>query len=122
MKDHRSEGTLPARPQRSHQHLVRSAQHDEEPGHDHGVFLIVNVFIAYVLTLAFEGGEPKEYISVFRVVGTIGVMAHCFGSISNELWFHKPARAMAADFFDGVVYALLTAGLFGWLGANALGV
>ena len=82
--------------------------------------LVVNIFIAYVLSQVFEGRANVEYLHVFQVVGTVGIMAYCFGSILHDIWFGKPLRAMVMDFVDGVVYALLTAGIFGWLGSNVL--
>jgi len=85
------------------------------------LYLIISIFIAYVVSVVFAGRTaPVEYLEVFRIAGTVGVMAYCFGSIGHDIWFGKPRRAMFMEFFDGVVYALLTAGVFAWLARSAL--
>jgi len=76
-------------------------------------YIVVNIFIAYVATIALDPGDA--YLRVFQVVGTVGIMAYGFGLIPGAIWFGKSMRSTITDFFDAIVYGLLTAGMFGWL-------
>jgi hypothetical protein len=80
-------------------------------------YLVVGVFVAYVGSAALDRGAP--YLSVFRITGTAAVMAYCLGLIPHAIWFGRPARSVAMDILDGIVYGLLTAGFFGWLWPDA---
>lgn len=76
-------------------------------------YLVVSVFVAYLTSRALAAGA--EYLDVFQVAGTSAIMAYCFASIPNAIWFSVPRRNMIMCFIDGVVFGLLTAGIFGWL-------
>jgi hypothetical protein len=78
-------------------------------------YLVVGVFVAYVAAGAAGLKADAEYLEVFRVTGTVAVMAYCLGFIPGAIWFGRSMRSVAMDVVDGVVYALLTAGFFGWL-------
>ena len=73
-------------------------------------YLVTGFFVAYLAGHALEPGA--EYLSVFRIVGVAALLAHIFAAIPSVIWFHKPAAGFVADLIDGVVYALLTAGVF----------
>ncbi len=76
-------------------------------------YLVASVFVAYVCHLTLvSGAEP---LRVFRLAGTVGIMAYCFGSIPKDIWFNTPPRAVVTNLIDGVVFGLLTAGAFAWL-------
>ncbi len=49
------------------------------------------------------------------MVGTASFMAYAFGLIPGSIWWGKPWSATIKEVFDGLVYGLLTAGVFGWL-------
>jgi len=76
-------------------------------------YLVTSVFVAYVATLALSASA--NYLDVFQVTGTAAIMAYCFASIPQAIWFGTPLRNVIACVFDGIVYGLLTAGFFGWL-------
>jgi hypothetical protein len=59
-------------------------------------------------------------MAVFRVVGTATWLAYGFGVVQDAIWFGKPWSSVIKHLFDALVYALLTAGVFGWQwpGAN----
>lgn len=78
-----------------------------------GVFLLTGIGIAYVAGLSMTPGTDS--MRVFRVVGSVAFMAYGFGSMINGVWFGKPAGWVFRDLVDALVYALLTAGFFGWL-------
>lgn len=75
--------------------------------------LVVNVFIAYAAGVSLDAGT--HYLTVFRVVGTIAILAYTAGNIPNSIWFGKPWSVTVKDLIDGAVFGLLTAGVYGWL-------
>jgi hypothetical protein len=75
--------------------------------------LIVSLTAGYVAGRALAPGA--EYLEVFRFVGTTALAAYVFGLWQQSIWFGRPWSTTLKSSFDGVVYALLTAGVFGWL-------
>lgn len=75
--------------------------------------LIVSLFCAYLGCHVMAAGTP--YLNVFRVVGTTAFMAYALGSVPNAIWWGHEWRSQFKYVVDGIVYALLTAGVFGWL-------
>ncbi|MDY7109312.1 MAG: hypothetical protein SYC29_11820 [Planctomycetota bacterium] len=76
-------------------------------------YLVVGLFVAYVGTLALEPGAA--FRTVFRVTGTVAVMAYVFGGIPNAIFFGRTARSVLMDLIDGFVYGILTGLIFAWL-------
>lgn len=76
-------------------------------------YLVVGIFVAYVTSEAVAKGA--EYLRVFQVAGTVAIMAYCFGQIPGAIFFGKSLRFTLTDLLDGLVYGLLTAGIFSWL-------
>ena len=60
-------------------------------------------------------GPGADYLKVFQIAGTTAWVAHSFGVIPDAIWFGRPWSNTIKDVVDGVVYGLLTAGVFGWL-------
>ncbi|MGE3108438.1 MAG: hypothetical protein AB7G11_05715 [Phycisphaerales bacterium] len=56
-----------------------------------------------------------SFWKVFQVLGTAGILAHCFASYPGDVWFQKKGRAMAMEWIDGIVFGLLTGLIFAWL-------
>ena len=83
------------------------------------MYLIISVFVAYMVSLAAPAGA--EYMRVFRIAATAGIMAHCLGGIVNDIFLGKPTRFVVTSLLDGVIYALVTAGVFAamWPGLDA---
>ncbi len=75
--------------------------------------LVVSVFVAYVTTRTL--GPGTSYLSVFRIAGTVGFMGYGSAECSNSIWRGEAWSTTAKNLFDGLVYGLLTAGVFGWL-------
>lgn len=75
--------------------------------------LLVGFFVAYLSahTVAFGA----HYRHVFRVVGTAAFLAYGVGNVSNSIWKMQTWSMTIKEVVDGLVYALLTAGVFGWL-------
>jgi hypothetical protein len=75
--------------------------------------LFVSCVVAHVCGAALDRGAP--YLLVFRVAGAVALAAYSFGQIPNAIWWGRPWKSALKEFADGIVYALLTAGTFGWL-------
>lgn len=78
-----------------------------------GYCLLISFFVAYLTAHTVPAGT--YYLAVFRVVGTAAFLAYGLGTISNGIWRGQPWSFVIKEVIDGLVYALLTAGTFGWL-------
>ncbi|HEX9706122.1 MAG TPA: hypothetical protein VGA24_00650 [Steroidobacteraceae bacterium] len=75
--------------------------------------LIVGGFAAYVAGATLDTGA--EYLSVFRVAGTTAFIAYSIGLWQQSIWYNRPWSTTIKLTLDGLIYALLTGGTFGWL-------
>jgi hypothetical protein len=75
--------------------------------------LIIGFFVAYLTAHTVAPGA--QYLGVFRVVGTAAFLSYGLGNLSNAIWKGQPWSMTLKEAFDGLIYALLTAGTFGWL-------
>ncbi len=77
------------------------------------VYTIVVSFVAGYLARAVLPVHP-EYLRTFQVVGTAAWLAYAWQSPADSIWKGKPWGSTLRTMFDGLVYAALTAGCFGW--------
>jgi len=75
--------------------------------------LVVGVFAAYIAGHAL--GPGAEYLEVFRFAGATAFAGYSLALLHGSIWYHKKWSATLKSMFDGLIYALLTAGCFGWL-------
>lgn len=75
--------------------------------------LLVSLFVAYVAAHSIPPGAT--YLHVFRVVGAVAFLAYAVGQLPGAIWMGKPWSVAAKEVCDGLLYALVTAGTFGWL-------
>jgi hypothetical protein len=75
--------------------------------------LLVSFMVAYVASHALPPGTP--YLAVFRIVGAVAFLAYAAGQLPAAIWMGKPWPVAVKEVFDGLVYGLATAGVFGWL-------
>lgn len=75
--------------------------------------LLVSVFTAYVLSRVFAPGA--DYMGVFRIAGTVAFMAYALAMPQANIWYQKQWGSTLRSMGDGLVYGLITAGVFGWL-------
>ncbi len=74
---------------------------------------VVATLVAYIAIGAH--GPGAEYMAVFGTVGPATFLAYAFSSVQESIWMGLPRSAAVKQALDGFVYALLTAGIFGWL-------
>ena len=79
-------------------------------------FTIANFVIGYLAGMALPPGA--DFLTVFRFVGTAGILTYGTANILNGIWF---GRKMVADIIDGIAYGLITGLIFAalWPGATA---
>jgi hypothetical protein len=75
--------------------------------------LVVSFFSAYITSRAVTPGS--DYLTVFRFIGTSAFMGYALGQIPESIWWRRRWTRTFITVFDSLVYALLTAGVFGWL-------
>jgi len=75
--------------------------------------LVVGVLAGYLASRTLAPGT--HYLQVFRVVGCASFMAYSLAYFSDAIWKMKPWGMTLKHAIDGLVYGLLTAGVFGWL-------
>lgn len=75
--------------------------------------VLVSIFVAYLASRTLAPGIV--YLAVFRFVGTVAFMAYGLSNLVDSIWKSQPWATTAKNVFDGLLYALVTAGVFGWL-------
>lgn len=75
--------------------------------------VIVGIFAAYIAGRALEPGA--HYLSVFRFVGATSFFCYTVAGWQESIWYKRPWSVALKNTFDGLLYALMTAGTFGWL-------
>lgn len=75
--------------------------------------LVIAVFVAYLT--GHTRGVGSHYLEVFRVAGAAAFLAFGFRGIPDAVWYGKPWVVAFKEMVDGLIYALLIAGTFGWL-------
>jgi len=74
---------------------------------------VVSFFAAYVAGRALPPGSP--YLSVFRFAGVTAFIGYSLAMWQTTIWYHRSWVTTLKTTIDGLVYALVTAGVFGWL-------
>ena len=75
--------------------------------------LVVTIFCAYVTSRAVDLGA--DYLDVFRFAATTAVMAYAVGTWSESIWYGRKWSTTLKNTLDGLIYAALTGGVFGWM-------
>jgi hypothetical protein len=75
--------------------------------------LVVSVFAGYIAGRALPPGA--HYLEVFRFAGATAFAGYALGIWQQTIWYRRSAVSTLKSTFDGLIYALLTAGTFGWL-------
>jgi hypothetical protein len=75
--------------------------------------LVIALFAGYVASRTL--GPGAEYLSVFRVVGTVAFIGFAGGLWQDSIWWSRKWSTTLKSTFDALVYGLLMGGTFGWL-------
>lgn len=75
--------------------------------------LVIGTFAALMAGSAL--GPGAHYHEVFHFAGLAAFGGYVLALWQNTIWYKRPASTTLKSTFDGIVYAALTAGTFGWL-------
>jgi len=75
--------------------------------------IVVGIFAGYVAGRALPPGS--EYLRVFRFVGVTAFVGYSLALWQMSIWYNRSVLTTFKSTVDGLIYALLTAGTFGWL-------
>jgi len=75
--------------------------------------LVTGVFVAYVTGRALGAGTP--YLRVFQIAGATAFIGYSLALCQLSIWYRRSWSLTLKGVFDGLIYAALTAGTFGWL-------
>ena len=74
---------------------------------------VIGLFAAYVAGRALPVGSM--YLHVFRFVGATAFLGYSAALWQMSIWYHRSWTITIKTTIDGLIYALLSAGVFGWL-------
>jgi hypothetical protein len=75
--------------------------------------VVVSLFAGYITGRALSPGA--HYLEVFRFVGASAFMGYSMALVQQSIWYKRAWGTTMKSVIDGFIYALLTAGTFGWL-------
>ncbi|MGH7530639.1 MAG: hypothetical protein ACREMN_09685 [Gemmatimonadales bacterium] len=75
--------------------------------------VVISLFAAYVAGRALPPGA--EYLTVFRFAGVTAFLGYAAALWQMSIWYARSLRMTVLSTIDGLIYALATAGVFGWL-------
>jgi hypothetical protein len=75
--------------------------------------LVVGIFVAYITGRSLPIGTP--YLRVFKSVAVTTFVAYSLALVELSIWYRRSWSVTLKSALDGVIYGLLTAGVFGWL-------
>ena len=75
--------------------------------------LVIGIFCAYLASRTLAAGT--DYMAVFRITSCVAFVAYSVSSVSESIWKAQNWGTTFRFIVDGLVYSLLTGGVFGWL-------
>jgi hypothetical protein len=75
--------------------------------------IVVGVFAGYIAGRALPTGA--HYLAVFRFAGCTAFVGYSLALCQHSIWYGRNWTTTLKSMFDGLIYAMLTAGTFGWL-------
>lgn len=79
--------------------------------------VVVGILAAYIAGRAL--GPGAGYGDVFRFAGATAFIAYAMGTWQDSIWYGLKWSTAAKNTLDGLIYGLLTGGVFGWLWPGA---
>jgi hypothetical protein len=74
---------------------------------------VVGIFAAYIAGRAL--GTGADYLRVFQMAGAASFMCYSIALWQLSIWYRRGWNLSIKATIDGLIYACLTAGTFGWL-------
>lgn len=75
--------------------------------------IVVAIFAAYISGRAL--GPGAEYLAVHRFAGATAFVGYTLAIFQTSIWYKRAWSTTLKVTFDGLLYALVTGGTFGWL-------
>lgn len=75
--------------------------------------VVVGIFAGYIAGRAL--GPGADYLSVFRFAGATAFVGYTLALWQQTIWYKRSVATTLRSTFDGLIYALLSGGCFGWL-------
>jgi hypothetical protein len=75
--------------------------------------IVISVFAAYLGSRTRAPGT--DFLEVFRVIGTVAFLGYGAAHAQESIWSGRSWVVTLKHIFDSLIYALLTAAIFGWL-------
>lgn len=75
--------------------------------------LVVSIFAGYIAGRAL--GPGANYLEVFRFAGATAFIGYSLALWQMTIWYRRNLGTTIRSTIDGLLYGLLTAGVFGWL-------
>ena len=72
--------------------------------------LVVGTFVAYITSRTLPAGTP--YMRVFQIVSATTFVAYSLALCELSIWYRRSWSLTLKSCFDGLIYGLLTAGIF----------
>ena len=79
---------------------------------------VMSIFAAYLTGRTHVAGAA--FLEIFRVVGTIAFLGYGAAHAQESIWAGRSWVVTFKHIFDSLIYALLTAAIFGWLWPKSL--
>ena len=75
--------------------------------------VVVSTFAAYVVGRSTPPGAV--YMHVFQLVSTVAFIGYAVALWQMSIWYRRAWKITVKATIDGLIYAFLAAGVFGWL-------
>jgi hypothetical protein len=80
--------------------------------------IVIGIFAAYLASRTLE--PATAYLQVFRLVGAAAFLGFGAAHAQESIWAGRSWIVTFKHIFDSLIFALLTAGVFGWLWPRSL--
>ena len=75
--------------------------------------IVIGFFVAYVAVRTLP--LSADFLHVFRLAGVTAFMGYCAALWQMSIWYRRAWITTIKATVDGLIYAVLTAVMFGWL-------
>ena len=75
--------------------------------------LVVSLLAAHLTGFALRPGEHRH--EVFHFAGIVSFIGYSLALLQQSIWYHRSWATTLRYMVDGLIFGLLTGGVFGWL-------